>query len=235
MSLLMHDFMGEQIEDRARKRLRRVLPTSRSRSRSPQTLTHLRSQTPPLTASYSPTVSVHRDLSSFVLDPAVQHSFTSTNLSELEGTATELIAGEAALRKAFGGLWRALEGDLTRREVDHTRLDDDGDDPEDDEDDEESGRGGRHTEIPPLHKLFITPSPIPLTGTESRTVLPPQSQLESLEWALGVLRELADDGREYTSRLEEIRDGLGRARAVRAAVWRESRAEALGEMRVDGI
>lgn len=169
-----------------------------------------------------------------MLDPAVQHSFTSPNLSELEENATELIAGEAALRKAFGGLWRALEGDLTRRDVDHTRIDDDGDDPEDDEDDEESGRA-RHPEIPPLHKLFITPSPIPLTGAESRTVLSPQSQLESLEWALGVLRELADDGREYTSRLEEIRNGLDMASAVRAAVWRECRAEALEEMGGDGI
>lgn len=217
------------LEDRARKRLRGVLSSSRLRSRSPQTLPHLRPRTPPLTASYPLTSSIHRDLTSFVLDPTVQRAFTSSNITELEGTATELIAGEAALRKAFGRLWRALEGDIAKRDQVVSRAEDEGEEPEDDEDDEDP-RTGRHHEIPPLQKLFITPASIPLPGPDPRTFLSPQSQVESLEWALGVLRELADDGKEYTLRLEDIRDGLGRAGAVRSTVWRECRVESLDEM-----
>lgn len=300
------------MEDRARRRLRQILPRSRSRSRSPQTLPHLRSTTPPLTASYSPTSTIHRDLTSFVLDPAIQHAFTSTNITELEGTATELVAGEAALRKAFGGLWRVLEGDVIgkRDAAAYAAANGAGssssmrstvvpeDSPEDGAMDEDEGPGGgpnggsgggggggitpliptlnglpplpigadendfevvtaggrrsgsaaaavaaralarqqQHAQsLPPLHKLFVSPVSIPLPGPEPRTFLSPQSQIESLEWALGVLRELADDGKEYTSRLEEIRDGLGHAGAVRGAVWRECRVEALEEMMVDGM
>lgn len=147
---------------------------------------------------------------------------------ELEGTATELIAGEAALRKAFGGLWRALEGDIAKRDNGLTRRDDEGNDMEDDEEDDDLRR--REHDIPPIQKLFITPTAIPLPGSEPRTFLSTQSQAESLEWAMGGLRDLADDGKEYTLRLEEIRDGLGQARAIRTAVWRQARVEALEEM-----
>ncbi|KAF8343927.1 uncharacterized protein EI90DRAFT_3114577 [Cantharellus anzutake] len=213
-------------EERARKRLRQVMPESQSPSPEHKSLPHLRSQTPPLTASHVLSLSVHRDFTSFVLDPAIQHTFTSDNFDELSSTATELIAGEAGLRKAFGGLWRILEGDIYRNEIVHTD-EDNGRSPGPEDDDNEESR--RITHLPPLHRLFVTPSDIPL-GPEPRTLLSPASQLESLEWAIGVLRELADDGKEYTSRLEEIRDGLGQSRAVRGAVWRECRIEAVDEM-----
>jgi len=81
-----------------------------------------------------------------------------------------------------------------------------------------------------VQKLFISPASVPLPGPEPRTFLAPKSQIESFQWALGVLRELADDGREYTGRLEQIRDGLGNAGGLRGAVWRECRVEALEEM-----
>lgn len=196
---------------------------------------------------------MHPNFTSFVLSPAVQHAFTTDNLLELEGTATELVAGEGALRKAFGGLWRALEGDL----ADHVRAEDD------DRDDGDHGtrtnsrstsptpgknreNGNGHTNgngngtvngleehAPPLHRLFISPASITLP-TDPRAVLIPQSQIDSLDWALGVLRELADDGREYTARLEEIRDGLGKAGEVRNVVWKAVREEAVEEMESGG-
>lgn len=162
---------------------------------------------------------VHPNFTSFVLSPAVQRAFNGQDLKELEGTATELVAGEGALRKAFGGLWRALGGDLERpREVG------------DDESEEVQREFDERERIPPLHRLFISSTPISLPNTDPHAVLSAKSQVESLDWALGVLRELADDGREYTGRLEEIRDGLGRAGDVRDVVWKCVRSEALAEM-----
>jgi len=215
-------------EERARRRLQLAMLRSRSRSPPFESLPHLRSQTPPLTASHVLSLSVHRDFMTFVLDPAIQHTFTSDNFDELGSTATELVAGEAGLRKAFGRLWRVLEGDIYRHEIVQGQIDEDGSHSPELED-EDGGDSRRPTYHPPLHRLFVTPSDIPL-GPEPRTLLSPSSQLESLEWAIGVLRELADDGKEYTSRLEEIRDGLGHARSVRGVVWRECRTEALDEM-----
>src|SRR5258708_40240490 len=97
----------------------------RSRSRSPpfESLPHLRSQTPPLTAWHGLSLSVHRDFMTFVLDPAIQHTFTSDNFDGLGSTATELIAGEAGLRKAFGRLWRVLGADIYRNDILRGALD----------------------------------------------------------------------------------------------------------------
>lgn len=101
-------------------------------------------------------------------------------------------------------------------------------------------------EIPPLSNLFVSPIPValgaggnpggPTNGTNGLTLsnaerfVSPQSQLETFEWCLGVMRELADHGKEYLSRLEEIRNGLGEAGATRAAVWGACRRGALDEL-----
>src|SRR5258708_5705479 len=149
----------------------------RSRSRSPpfESLPHLRSQTPPLTASHVLSLSVHRDFMTFVLDPAIQHTFTSDNFDELGSTATELIAGEAGLRKAFGRLWRVLEGDIYRNEIVQGQIDEAGcHSPE--LEDEDVGDSQRPAYIPPLHLLFVPPHDIPL-GPSPPALLFPSSLL----------------------------------------------------------
>lgn len=250
------------MDDKARKRLRRVMPRSRSPTPEPPTLPHLRrSSTPPLTASYTSVPALtSRDFTSLILDPSVQHTFTSTHLGSLQDTATELIAGEAATRKAFGALWRILQGDLQRRDRDHFDSPEDEDDDAEDQDLDERERDVRMSlrrsrrdpnlaEVPPLSNLFVSPVPVALgsggnpsvpapgsngpTASGTERFISPQSQLETFEWCLGVMRELADHGKEYLSRLEEIRNGLGEAGATRAAVWRACRKGALDEL-VDG-
>lgn len=219
------------MDEKARQRLRRVMPQSRSPTPEIPTLPHLRSSTPPLTASYTHMPTISRDFTSFVLDPSVQHAFTSTHFISLQDTATELIAGEAAMRKAFGGLWRILQGDLQQRDPDS--QDEDGDEEGDEDDVRVSLRRSRRDptlpEIPPLADLFVSPIPVALGGASDRYISS-QSQLETFEWCLGVMRELADHGKEYLSRLEEIRNGLGEAGAVRSAVWQACRKTALDEM-----
>lgn len=220
------------MDDKARKRLKRVMPRSRSPTPEIPTLPHLRSSTPPLTASYTSVPTISRDFTSFILDPSAQHSFTSTHLNSLQDTATELIAGEASLRKAFGGLWRVLQGDLQRRDPADSQ-DEDSDENEGEENDvrgslRRSRRDSNLAEIPPLSHLFVSPMPVALGGSER--FISSQSQLETFEWCLGVMRELADHGKEYLSRLEEIRNGLGQAGAVRSSVWQAGRRTALDEM-----
>ncbi|KAG8908486.1 hypothetical protein FRB99_005844 [Tulasnella sp. 403] len=85
--------------------------------------------------------------------------------------------------------------------------------------------------LSPLRQLFISTTPV-VVGTESgpQPTLHSASQLESFEWAIGVLRELADDAREYMERLEEVRELTGQAEAVRSEIWRVVREKALDEM-----
>lgn len=222
-----------QTDEKARQRLRRVMPRSRSPTPEIPTLPHLRSSTPPLVASYTHMPTISRDFTSFVLDPTVQHAFTSSHFTSLQDTATELVAGEAAMRKAFGGVWRILQGDLQRREPTDPQ-DECGEEGDEDEDDVRvslrvSRRDPTPPEIPPLADLFVSPVPVTLGGASDRYISP-QSQLETFEWCLGVMRELADHGKEYLSRLEEIRNGLGEAGAVRRAVWQACRKTAIDEM-----
>ncbi len=55
-------------------------------------------------------------------------------------------------------------------------------------------------------------------------------QKDSFDWAVGALRDLADDAREYMERLEEVRDLTGRAEAIRDEVWKVVKERALEEM-----
>ncbi|EIN13625.1 hypothetical protein PUNSTDRAFT_94812 [Punctularia strigosozonata HHB-11173 SS5] len=65
---------------------------------------------------------------------------------------------------------------------------------------------------------------------QERAFVPVEAQLESLEKSLAALHELADDGREYVERLEEIRNGLGEMKAQRAIVWDVIRSKAVKEL-----
>ncbi|KAJ8514936.1 hypothetical protein ONZ45_g7571 [Pleurotus djamor] len=208
-----------ETEDRARKRLKSLMPSTR-RSPSPPTLPHLRSPSPPIVPPYvAPTVQ-HLSYTGFVLDKAVVHTFRSNLLDELEQSTNNLIENEGVMRRALGRLWQVIEEDSEpkpspgsvvpkREDVDeHAEGQDD--------------QAGRAPDlIPAAHKTFLgsfqpnnTPTPYQQSFFSS-----PESQLDSLEKSLAVLRDLQDDGREYVERLEEIREGLGDVRAERNVVW----------------
>ncbi|KAF8610819.1 hypothetical protein BDV93DRAFT_517914 [Ceratobasidium sp. AG-I] len=232
-----------EIEERARKRLKRLLPPPESTSPPTPRLAHRRSPTPPSAAPYAPPISIHSSYTSFVLDPSVQHSFHSTTINELERTATELVEGESALRRALGSLFRAMdvEADEDRQRfaqpnkgsaangVGQNGLPK----PEPNGDVEDAEVSARALMLP-IHRRFITPHPVPLPPIyESNMLISQETQIETFEKSLAFLRELMDDGIEFTERLEEIREGLGTERAIRKGVWKGVRLRALHEMEAE--
>ena len=56
---------------------------------------------------------------SFILDPATQHSFRSGMLTDLERATCRLIEGEASLQQAMGQLWEVLSDDIDDQVKDH--------------------------------------------------------------------------------------------------------------------
>jgi hypothetical protein len=105
---------------------------------------------------------------------------------------------------------------------------------EDQEEEEEEGDDVEHRLArapdltPPIHKLFLKPYTNGAVATSHFSH--PEMQQENLEKSLASLRELQDDGREYTERLEEIREGLGSVRAQRDGVWEMVRERAVEEL-----
>ncbi len=84
---------------------------------------------------------------------------------------------------------------------------------------------------PVTHKLFLARYPNHAEQPyESSQFTQPEMPLETLEKSLAILRDLADDGREYVERLEEIREGLGEVRKQRNAVWDTVREKAIKEL-----
>lgn len=219
-----------QAEDRARQRMRNLLPIER-RSPSPPVLPHLRSPSPPLVAPYPPPVTQHYSFTSFVMDNSVTHSFRSNMLDELEHATNSLIEGEAILKQALGRLWQVINEDPGRRrrveEVIPKREEADGNVGEDDLD----GRLARSPElVPHAHKLFLSYAHDGPPILDPSHFASPQMQQDTLEKSLATLRELQDDDREYVERLEEIREGLGDVRAHRNIVWDMIREKAIKEM-----
>lgn len=104
-----------QVEDRARKRLRLILPefTGEPIERDP-ILPHLRSPSPPMTAPYTPAPLQHTSYTSSVFDPNVGTSFRSNLPNSLERSASELIQSEIALTRALGRFWSALTESASR-------------------------------------------------------------------------------------------------------------------------
>ncbi|KAG8220022.1 hypothetical protein J3R82DRAFT_1033 [Butyriboletus roseoflavus] len=219
-----------QAEDRARQRIRNLLPIER-RSPSPPTLPHLRSPSPPLVAPYPPPVTQHYSFTSFVMDNSVTHSFRSNLLDELEHATNSLIEGEAVMKRALGRLWQVINEDAGRRqqmeEVIPKREEADGNVEEDDLD----GRLARSPELAPnAHKLFLSYAQDGPPVLDPSHFASPQMQQDTLEKSLATLRELQDDDREYVERLEEIREGLGDVRSQRNMVWEMIREKAIKEM-----
>ncbi|KAI0322288.1 hypothetical protein OF83DRAFT_1161287 [Amylostereum chailletii] len=221
-----------EAEDRARKRVK-MMVSEEERSPSPPTLPHLRSPSPPLTAPYPVPETEQNNWTAFVMDRAVTHSFRSHLLQELEHTTNGLIEGEAGMKRALGKLWQVLSEDPDRvrgtEAIVPKREDEDGDN-----DDDESRRIARGPDLtPPVHKIFLVPYGNGNgngNGFEASHFAQPETQAETLEKSLAALREFRDDRREYVERLEEIREGLGDARAQRDAVWRVVRTNAVKEL-----
>lgn len=103
------------VEDRARRRLRLILPefTGEPIEQDP-ILPHLRSPSPPMTAPYTPAPIQHTSYTSSVFDPNVGASFRSNLLNSLERSASELIQSEIALTRALGRFWSALTESANR-------------------------------------------------------------------------------------------------------------------------
>lgn len=220
-----------EAEDRARKRIKCLLPERRSPS--PPCLPHMRSPSPPLVAPYPPPISQHFSFASFVMDKAVTHSFRSNLLDELEYATNSLIEGEAVMRRALGRLWQVISEDPDKR-LDEERVIPKQEEQEDiaDEEDEQERRIARAPDLTPTaHKLFLVSyadnGPPVIDPSQFAS---PEMQQDSLEKSLATLRELQDDGREYVERLEEIREGLGDTRALRNTIWEMVREKALKEM-----
>ncbi|KAH9853129.1 hypothetical protein C2E23DRAFT_823368 [Lenzites betulinus] len=213
-------------EDRARKRIRLLLPKQEDED-APITLPHLRSPSPPLMAPYPNPQLHHLSFTSLVMDKAATHTFRSNVYEELEDSTNTLIEGETSLRMALGRLWQAMSENPDEAEAGTSlvpkREDEDG------EDNEPDSRLARAPDLTPVaHKLFLSPNNQGIfAGTSfSRADM----QLEALEKSLATLRELQDDGREYVERLEEIREGLGEVRTQRNGVWDLVRKKATQEL-----
>lgn len=223
-----------QAEERARKRLKCVLP--RSRSPSPPSLPHIRSPSPPLIAPYPPPNTHHLSYASFVLDPAVAHSFRSNLLTDLEHATANLIEGETTMGRALGRLWQVMSedpGEHDARAADRVIKPEDVDDNDEEEIDERERRIARAPDLTsPMHRLLLTEfAPGRPAFFERSHLGSPEMQRDNLEKSVAALKELQDDGREYVERLEEIREGLGDLRAQRNLVWTKVRENALKELK----
>ncbi|KAH9890957.1 hypothetical protein C8Q73DRAFT_747026 [Cubamyces lactineus] len=218
----------EDWEDRARKRLRQLLPTQEEDdAAAPLTLPHLRSPSPPLMAPYPNPQVHHLSYTSLVMDKAATHSFRSYVFDELEDSTNTLIEGETNLRMALGRLWQVMSENPDEVGVGTSLVPKQED--EDGSDNDPERRFARAPDLTPVaHKLFLSPNRESIfDGTQFSHA---ELQLESLEKSLATLRELQDDGREYVERLEEIREGLGEVRAQRSGVWDLVRKKAIQEL-----
>jgi hypothetical protein len=223
-----------EAEERARKRVKLLLPSER-RSPSPPTLPHLQSPSPPLVSPYPTPTTQHLNYSSFVMDKAVTHSFRSSLLDELETATYNLIEGEATMREAVGRLWQVIAEESGKPSGGAAALvlkREEEDEDTNDEDERERRIARAPDLIPSVHKIFLAhrdEREPPVTFEPSQFVSP-EVQLDRLEKSIGVLRELQDDGREYVERLEEIREGLGDVRAQRNVIWDWVREHAVKEL-----
>ncbi|EIW64518.1 uncharacterized protein TRAVEDRAFT_109933 [Trametes versicolor FP-101664 SS1] len=214
-------------EDRARKRIRMLLPSPEEEEDPPLTLPHLRSPSPPLMAPYPNPQVHHLSFTSLVMDKAATHSFRSDVYDELEDSTNTLVEGETSLRMALGRLWQVMSEDPDEVGVGTSLVPKRED--EDDEDTEAENRFARAPDLTPVvHKLFLSPHREPIF--EGAQFSRAEMQLETLEKSLATLRELQDDGREYVERLEEIREGLGEVRTQRNGVWDLVRKKAIQEL-----
>ncbi|KAF8887957.1 hypothetical protein CPB84DRAFT_1786517 [Gymnopilus junonius] len=223
-----------EAEERARKRIKLLLPQER-RSPSPPTIPHLaRTPSPPLISPYPAPNPHHMNYTSFVLDKSITHTFRSSQLEELEQATESLIEGEATVKRALGRLWQVISEDPDAKKGDEVSLvpkrEDEDEDPE--ELDEQARRVARAPDlVPATHKLFLLSyNPESPSDHDRSHFAVPETSLTTLEKSLAALRELQDDRREYVERLQEIREGLGGVIAQRNTIWKEVRERAVKEL-----
>ncbi|GLB36424.1 hypothetical protein LshimejAT787_0307120 [Lyophyllum shimeji] len=152
-----------EAEERARKRLKLLLPQER-RSPSPPTLPHLRrSPTPPLVSPYPPPEAQHLSYASFVMEKSVTHTFRSNLLDELEQATNGLIEGEATMKRAIGRLWQVMSEDPDEKPGESSvvpKREDEDAAAAGEEDDERARRLAHAPDLtPPVHKLFLLSYP----------------------------------------------------------------------------
>jgi hypothetical protein len=167
------------------------------------------------------------------MDKAVTHSFRSSLLDELEQATNGLIEGESALRRALGKLWQAINDSPNSAPEDSSLVPKREEQEGGDEQDEREQRLARGPDLTPsTHQLFLSTHANggPPVFDPSQFVSP-ELQLETLEKSLATLRELQDDGREYVERLDEIREGLGDAKAQRNMIWDKVREKAVESLK----
>ncbi|KAI6031963.1 hypothetical protein BKA83DRAFT_4208009 [Pisolithus microcarpus] len=213
-----------EAEDRARQRIRSLLPTER-RSPSPLCL-------PPPSLAVPTLMAQHLSFTSFVMDRSVTHSFRSNLLDELEHATNRLIEGEAVMKRALGRLWQVINDDPGHDPREEEVVVPKREDADGNVDEELDRRFVRVPDpVPNAHKLFLIPYPENDTPVlDPSQFASPGVQQDNLEKALATLRELQDDGREYAERLEEIRESLGDARSQRDVVWEMVREKAIKEI-----
>jgi hypothetical protein len=154
-------------------------------------------------------------------------------LDDLEQATNGLIEDETNLRKALGRLWQVISespDDSLRTASPAPKQENE--DEKNQEDGQESLATRTPTLVPPVHKVFITSYPFP---DPSQIAPPLEAQMDVLNKALVILRELQDDGREYVERLQEIREGIGDAKAQRSNVWDMVRGRAIEEIEHDAL
>ncbi len=169
------------------------------------------------------------------MDKSITHTFRSGLLDELEQATNGLIEGEATLKRALGRLWQVMSENPEKKK--ENTLVPKREDEDDADGDDQTRRMSRTPDMtPPAHKIFLSAyPPVVPANTDSSNFAGPENQLSSLEKNLAILRELQDDGREYTERLEEIREGLGDVRAQRDVMWNMVRERALKELQEAAI
>jgi hypothetical protein len=227
------DLEDWETEERARKRLKALNFSDEPPSPPLPVLPHLRSPSPPCMAPYPEPMTQHLSFTSFVMDKAVTHSFRTPLLDELEHTTDGLIEGEATLRRALGKLWRVLSTDPDIDINDSIpKAEDQHEDEIHDQPDDYISRAPDLT--PTTHKIFLTNyngMDGDTNGMDPSQFATVEAQHENLEKSLAALRELQDDNREYVERLQEIREGLGEARAHRNIAWDFVRESAIRELK----
>ncbi|CAG7846231.1 SubName: Full=Uncharacterized protein {ECO:0000313/EMBL:CCA68835.1} [Serendipita indica DSM 11827] len=242
------------VEDRARRRLRLILPefTGEPIEQDP-ILPHLRSPSPPMTAPYTPAPIQHTSYTSSVFDPNVGASFRSNLLNSLERSASELIQSEIALTRALGRFWSALTESANRlsSEKRHAIMQ---------EQEALLAEQRQADSVPPVApvypaipddrlveldpfttqdvtmRMFTLPTHMRLeyfhtpTGAPEIISVAPQHQVDLVKRSMLAIRELQEDSKECMERLEEIREMLGKVKGLRDAVWAIMRSRAILEM-----
>ncbi|KZT53045.1 hypothetical protein CALCODRAFT_64944 [Calocera cornea HHB12733] len=223
-----------QAEERARKRVKLLLPT---RSPSPPAL-----QPPGFKEFHSPPASPHLpptnldpapSLSSFLAAPGTRHSFDPMMLNNLSKMTRDLIKSEGEGNRSLGRLFFVLS---EKASINVPQFPNGVSAP----------RNGRSPSMvldggPALpqayHDLFVTPGGITLPDRrdlgEAETYFPSAAhQVVAVNQWLTQIRGVYDDLREYLHQLDQVHVGIAKAQLGRKRVWAAVRTEVAKELEI---